>query len=232
VDFLSPAEEERLAGMRFERRRSSFQMGRLAAKQILRLHTACAALPPTAVTVANHPAGGPYIVVDGQALSGCLSVSHREDAAVCALVVNPGVAVGIDLEMVEERTAAFVDDFFTKEEACHVISLPEVERAAWVTRVWSAKEAVLKALGVGLHVDSRTVSVFPREDATWKDGWQPLGAAGSALKGRACRVWWRPWGGYVLTLAVMVDQKILPEFDTIILQQALLPAVMDALDIV
>jgi phosphopantetheinyl transferase len=217
--LLSPAEADRLVGMRFALRRNSFLLGRRAAKQLLRLHPACGGLPPTAITVANHPAGGPFAVVDGRELPCSLSISHCSDAAVCALVIPAGVSVGIDLEAVEDRSSAFVQDFFTAEEASYVAALAETEQAAWVTRVWSAKEAVLKASGVGLRVDSRSVSIFASAGGQRKDGWQPLHAAGPALEGRACRVWWRPSGEQVITLVVLADAGALLESESIFLQQ-------------
>jgi 4'-phosphopantetheinyl transferase len=215
---LSPGEQGRLSAMRFALRRKSFLFGRLAAKQLLALHPVCAGRQPAEITIANRPEGAPYAMIDGIELPGCLSLSHRDDSAVCALVCEPGVAVGIDLEVVEGRSAAFVEDFFTREESRFIFSLPEGERAAWVTCIWSAKEAVLKALGVGLRVDSRTVSICPAADPAQMDGWQALVAGGPALAGAACRLWWRPCGSRVVTLAALFEKDAQPKWEPFILQ--------------
>jgi 4'-phosphopantetheinyl transferase len=218
VDFLSPVEKKRLSQMRFARRRQSFQLGRWATKQLLQMHPACTNLPSASITIANHPAGGPYVQTGGHEVDGCISLSHRENEAVSAMVIHSGVSVGVDLEVVEERGRDFVEDFFTSQESTQIDLLPEDERSVAVTRTWSAKEAVLKALGIGLRVDSRTVSINQSHRSIGKDGWQPLESSGPALEDHACQVWWRSLGQYVLTLAVVTKKELSAEIETIILE--------------
>jgi phosphopantetheine--protein transferase-like protein len=221
VDFLSPIEKERLALMRFERRRQSFYLGRFAAKQILQVHPACANLPATSITIANHPEGGPYGKIGDCRMEGSISLSHRESEAASAMVIHPGVTVGIDLELVEERERAFVEDFFTSQESAQIDLLPEEEKFVAVTRTWSAKEAVLKALGIGLRVDSRAVTINQSQRTSGKDDWKLLDASGPALEDRVCQVWWRPWGQYVLTLAITAKKDSLTEFEPTFIERVL-----------
>lgn len=202
-DFLSPAEQTRLGEMRFDRRRQSFLSGRKAVKQLLHIHPACAALPSSVITVCNDPGGAPFVIVEGREIPENISISHRENAAAAALSLTPGVTVGIDLEMVEEHTDAFVEDFFTMEEAAYIHTLPEQERTEWTACAWSAKEAVLKALKVGLRVDSRSVSIFPANGNSRQKDWLPLQVSGAVLDGVYCQVWWRVIHSFVLTLAVL-----------------------------
>jgi 4'-phosphopantetheinyl transferase len=218
VDFLSQVEKKRLSQMRFARRRQSFQLGRWAIKQLLRMHPTCADRPSASITIANHSAGGPFVQIGDRDLDGCISISHRENEAVSAMVIDPGVAVGIDLELVEERGRSFVEDFFTSKESNQIDLLPEEEKSVAVTRTWSAKEAVLKALKVGLHVDSRAVSINQSQRASRKDGWRMLDASGPALENCACRVWWRSSGQYVLTLAITAKKDFPNEFEPLLLE--------------
>ena len=53
------------------------------------------------------------------------------------------------MEQVEAREWSFVEDFFTQSEAEYTKQLEGETRHLWSTLVWSAKEAVLKALGTG-----------------------------------------------------------------------------------
>jgi phosphopantetheinyl transferase len=205
--ILSPVEQARLAEMRFERRRRSFLMGRETAKQLLQQHPACAGLPADAITIENRPAGAPFALVQGREITGSLSISHRADAAAAALSLIPGTAIGVDLEVVEEHSAAFLEDFFTAEEAAFAHSLQKSQQAAWVASAWSAKEALLKALQVGLRVDSRSVTIFPDGDPSPQAGWQSLRGGGPALSELSSRVWLRFWEGYVLTLALITKSK-------------------------
>ena len=67
--------------------------------------------------------------------------------------------VGADIEHVEPRDPAFVRDFFTTGEAERVWRCPAKQRDTLVTVLWSAKEAVLKVLRLGLTVDTRRVEL-------------------------------------------------------------------------
>jgi hypothetical protein len=96
-----------------------------------------------------------------------------------AVVAAPGVPFGADLETVEPRSPAFMEDFFLASERAWVGSHPESARAAAATLVWSVKESVLKALRTGLREDTRAVETLPggalflpRSTATWR----PVGA--------------------------------------------------------
>lgn len=205
--------------MRFDLRRRSFLAGRQVAKHLLQSQPVCRGQAATAITVDNAPGGAPFALLNDRKISGSLSLSHRADAAAAALCLTPGLAVGIDLEVVEERSAAFVEDFFTAEECAFVQTLHGSQRTAWVASAWSAKEAVLKALKMGLCVDSRAASIYAPGGAAWQAGWQPLQAAGPALAGCSCRVWRRLWGKNVLTLAVLAREPVRIEDHEIILDQ-------------
>lgn len=61
--------------------------------------------------------------------------------------------VGVDIETVEPRPASFVEDWFVPEEWPLLLTEEDCARA------WAVKEAVLKALGVGMAVSPREVRV-------------------------------------------------------------------------
>ncbi|MFJ7271872.1 4'-phosphopantetheinyl transferase family protein [Streptomyces sp. NPDC099050] len=92
--------------------------------------------------------GGPHgrPAVDGGALH--FSLSHSGDVAYLAFARVP---VGVDVE--EIPSAAAVADVLTAlhpVEIAELTALPEPERRAALGRVWSRKEACLKAAGTGL----------------------------------------------------------------------------------
>ena len=68
-------------------------------------------------------AARPYVQLDGEQAAVDVSMSDRSGWAVC-LVGPPGTmasgTVGIDLEMVEPRSARFVEDYFTAAERDYV----------------------------------------------------------------------------------------------------------------
>jgi 4'-phosphopantetheinyl transferase len=60
------------------------------------------------------------------------------------------VFLGADLEKIEERHPAWYRDYF------HPSELPVPEPSA-ATRLWTIKEALMKALGLGLTADPLTI---------------------------------------------------------------------------
>lgn len=199
-EFLSTAEMEKLAQMRFPRRREEWLLGRWTAKRLLCVVVpALAGASPLEWTIANELDGQPFVLVDGQRLAGCLSISHRAGRAACAWTPDTGVGLGIDLERIEPRSQAFVTDYFTATEQALVVG-PARERD--VVLVWSAKEAMLKALGKGLRLDTRSVEVLRIAKDKNEAGWSPLAVRCPA---RPELAWWAGWqagDGFVITLAL------------------------------
>ncbi len=76
----------------------------------------------------------------------------------CALAA-PGAVLGCDLEIAELRWNAFVTDYFTEEEQELIARVADSQRWAVLALLWSAKESTLKALRVGLRIDTRQVVV-------------------------------------------------------------------------
>ncbi len=176
-DWLSPHERERLAGMRLAKRRGDYRLGRWTAKQAVMaglregffdMHGG--ALEPgdapdrafdlrlSDIDVRAARDGAPEVRLPGGAGGMGVSIAHAGGRGLA--VVGPrGAVFGADLESVEARSAAFLEDYLTKAERDFVYSQEEGRRAWAATLVWSAKEAVLKALRVGLREDTRAVEI-------------------------------------------------------------------------
>lgn len=222
--FLSDAERRTYEGLRFPKRRREWLLGRWTAKQLLQRSLApYRGLPLAAISVHNDPNGAPYLSVDGEGrLPASISISHRAGQAACALSPSLSPSIGIDLERVEPRSGAFVNDFFTAGEAKRVWSCPEANRHRLVTVIWSAKEAALKAVRKGLRLDTRVIEVGwviglepePLEgaatcsvevrvagDGSPDTGWQPIAVRGQVPGVLRFAAWWRPEGESVVTLA-------------------------------
>jgi phosphopantetheinyl transferase len=83
-----------------------------------------------------------------------VSLAHKDGIAV-AMCADTG-AVGIDVEKIESRSDEFVRLALTESEQ---ELLPATDRDAWVTRIWTAKEAIAKADGTGLRGSPRSFVV-------------------------------------------------------------------------
>jgi 4'-phosphopantetheinyl transferase len=77
--------------------------------------------------------------------------------------------------------------------------------------IWSAKEAALKALRLGLTVDTRSLSCAPGRPNQFDHGWALFEiSCNPALLGRQVgrlHGWWQRHGGYVLTIALLQMER-------------------------
>ena len=208
--WLSPAELDRAASMRYEKRRSEFLVARFAAK-----HTIARAVGlPTddlarlaSIEVRHRPTGAPVAYADGQPAGVAMSLTDRADWAVCVVTNGDGVALGCDLELVEPRSAGFVRDYLTPAEQAAVAAADDPHLVA--NLLWSAKESALKVLETGLRRDTRSVEVTlldgsarPETDAgesDASDGWRPLEVR--PVEGGVFPGWWRRTGAWLLSVA-------------------------------
>ncbi|WP_203931162.1 4'-phosphopantetheinyl transferase family protein [Virgisporangium ochraceum] len=199
--WLTPAERARAGAMPFTKRRGEFLLRRLVAKHAVAIITG-RSLEPSAlstVEVANAPDGAPEVRVDGVPFGRDVSVTDRAGWAVCVV----GTGVGCDLELVEPRSAGFVDTFLTAAERRFVTGRPGGEqRDVAANLVWSAKESGLKVLRTGLRRDTRDVEVSagPPGPAGWGTLRVRTGA-GPVLPG-----WWRREGRFLLTVVTAASQ--------------------------
>ena len=220
--FLGELEREKLRTLRFPKRRAEWLQGRWAAKTLAqKVLPVCAGLPMTCIQVLNQSSGMPYLKIDdlsgvlSPAAQPCLSISHCGRLAFCALAFAPdfdeAVGLGADIERIEARHPLFVEDYFTPRERELIRQNPAPDRMA--TLLWSAKEAVLKALGTGLRLDTRQVEILegigkdglddqPFQDLRRQDAhWVPL------RSNRVQYLCWLPFGdSHVLTLACRLPE--------------------------
>jgi len=221
--LLSAQEQLRFVELKTMKRRSDWLIGRWTAKHLIQSHIERqAGVQPLmhTLTVINDPDGAPHIIADCRlqitdydlnlqsAIQHLkLSISHCDGHAFCALSDTCGIQIGADIERVEPRAAEFAEDYFTAHELDQLRAAPPASRDMLVTLIWSAKEAALKALRLGLTVDTRKVSCTIAPAPQDAPAWAALGirAAHGLLGEREYdfRGWWRQFDQYVLTMVVL-----------------------------
>jgi len=209
--ILSRNELEVYAGYTVQKRRRDWLLGRWAAKRVLH-HVVRARLgidvPMSEVSIQRADTGVPQPDLHPEHAIGpmSLSISHSGGLAAAALATGPGAIVGIDLEPVLPRHPRLPEDYFTDAEQRFVRKArgPLHDRA--VTSVWCAKEAVLKVLGVGLSVTTRSLECLPGELGAAHPRWRPcsvelLEIADHARKVSGIQARWSFRDGYLLAIA-------------------------------
>jgi len=200
-DWLTSAERARLDGFRFEKRRRDWLSGRWTAKLALLEIAGMSREEIARFEVASAPDGAPLPKLDGGNCDVQLSLSHSNGRAFCA-VSSAATPLGCDIELVESRSAGFVETYFTDTECKHVERADAESRDLLVTMIWSAKESTLKALRTGLRADTRSVEVAG-EGAASGDGWNTVRTIASGV-GEFSGLW-RCDGRFVQSIVARTD---------------------------
>ena len=214
--YLTPFELDRLGQMRFQKRRAEWLHGRWTSKYLFR-HSAApySNLSPLQIQIKNEPEGMPFLenVITGERLPDNISISHREHQAFCAITHQSLIKLGVDLELVERRTPGFLQDFFTVREYTAGLEYNTSLRDLWFTLLWSLKEAVLKAVGKGLRLDTRSVEVrqvFGFGLTPENSDWQKVVIEFDFQESSNWNVWWRLKGDFVFTIAACHPISVSP----------------------
>lgn len=212
--WLGARERSHLASLRFPKRRMDWRLGRWTAKRAL---TRCLNLPADNqslrdVEILASPSGAPQVFLFTQAANVSISLSHRAGQGFCVVGLS-GASLGCDLELIESREHSFVSDFFTASEQQLVDSAPAEQAPMLTTLLWSAKESALKALQVGLRLDTTSLDVSldpemhgPRDCVGLGDVevWSSLSVRCGS--GQVLRAWWRCANGVVRTVVLNTRQ--------------------------
>jgi phosphopantetheinyl transferase len=207
--LLSPREEKILSGLGIVPRRRKWLLGRIAAKRLVRQVSGEPDLADNEISVLNQPSGEPFVLIERRGgWPFPISISHRSEIGMAAVPMERQARIGADLETVEPRDAALVRQFFTDQEAA-AVEASDADRDLVMARIWSAKEAVLKLVGLGLRIDTRgvVVSLTGEAFAGCPEGWLPIDVKVVATLPRqdmldGLRVVWRREVDCVLTVAV------------------------------
>ena len=178
--LLHPRERAPANGVEFDKRRTEYLAGRVAAKRAVgRL---VPDLPPSAIAVMPNTStmrnGAPMVLgADGKPLPISLSISHSAGWAV-ACASSRG-EIGLDIERVEPRHPAFIEEAFPGGELHdwgRALGLAEDDPRT-VTLAWCCKEALLKIAGVGLRA---AMGTYAARGLAWCP--PPLEAGGFPLQ--------------------------------------------------
>lgn len=161
---LSVDEKERAAQFRFAMHRKRFMVWRSVLKMLLGWYLD---LDPARVVLAYGLNRKPRVA--GSQVE--FNVSHTEDLCLFGFAQCP---IGIDVERVRQvpECLEIAHRFFSADEAERLRAERSIGRAKAFFRFWTRKEAVLKALGVGLSfgLDRFSVSLDePTYVLRWAD---------------------------------------------------------------
>ena len=140
--LLSPAEQNRSAGMSNHKVRQRFMLARILLRRLL---ADAAGVAPAALQIDIDARGKP-----GLASHPGLEFNLSHSANYIAIAITQGLKVGVDVEYLRRRNniAEIARRFFSASEY-EYLQYSDFAPADFYT-LWTLKEAYVKALGVGL----------------------------------------------------------------------------------
>ena len=160
--LLSPGERARADAFAFEEPRRAFTVSRGRLRLLL---ASLAGGAPGARRLFEDDLGKPRL--GGECGQGRwrFNVSHSGGLWACAVALHREVGLDVEAVRPERPVESIMNRYFAPAEAAAILALPAGERSAAFHRVWTRKEAWLKARGFGITVslDSFEVSHGPGE---------------------------------------------------------------------
>lgn len=159
--LLSQDERDRAGRFYFERDRRRYTVGRGLLRMLLGAYLA---MKPDRVAFRYGAHGKPALDGPYQDRTLQFNLSHSDDLAV--FIFCRDRQVGIDVEYIRPMPdeADFAERFFSPAESAWISSLTGEQRRIAFFKLWTCKEAYLKASGAGLAVSLNQV-VFSFSDA-------------------------------------------------------------------
>lgn len=152
---LDDEERQRADRFRFAPDRERFIAGHGLLRMLL---GGALGLAPEEVRLARGPHGKPFLPDGGPSFN----LSDTKDALVVA--IGGADELGVDIETVERRTdhELVAGHYFTPDEVAHIEAGGAEGKRRFLT-LWTRKEAVLKASGVGIMDDLHALRVLDGE---------------------------------------------------------------------
>ena len=225
--YLSPAEQQRARELHLDKVKRSYVAARFFLRQVLAAYLQCAPLEVKYIYGAH---GKPGLAIDCAAKARSsrplqFNLSHSGDSLLCAVSSQP---LGVDIECMARKLEVMplATRFFSaievaslQAQAGRAVDKPAMH--ASFMRIWTLKEAFVKAIGEGLSFplhkfaveyvpESGEAALLSLADNRWsKDDWRlcALHFPGDHLLGGHV-----PGGEYVGALACAADVRQLNQF--------------------
>jgi 4'-phosphopantetheinyl transferase len=158
LHMLSQDEQERALRFRFPIHKTRFIATRCLLRKILGDYLGVA---PQTISFAYTEHQKPYLL-SPENTQLQFNVSNSDDLGLFAFTLDH--AIGVDIEKVQDvYKQAVAERFFSPQENAELSRLPSLEQINGFYRIWSRKEALVKAVGKGLTIPLTSFSVSVRD---------------------------------------------------------------------
>lgn len=157
--FLSPDEWERAQRFRLPGDRQRYRVMRTVLRMILGKTLAC---DPREIVFGYTPTGKPYLRDPADSLA--FNVSHSGDYGLVGIFLDGLIGVDLEQMQVNANVQKLAQRFFASAESEVILAHFAPQQQQLFYRYWTAKEAFLKATGLGISGGLDRVIVSPYVD--------------------------------------------------------------------
>lgn len=143
---LSPEELARAGRFRFARDRRAYVVTRAVLRALL---ARVLALEPSGVRLQLGPQGKPFLAQTHHS-DLQFNVAHSRDLALIALTRGPQLGVDVEYRRDLDDAQRIAKRFFSRQEVDALLAAPIARQHQLFFRIWTRKEAFIKATGKGL----------------------------------------------------------------------------------
>lgn len=162
IGSLSKDEIERANRFYFEKDRMQFIVRRGILKQIISKYLE---IDPKNLLFEYNPFGKPFLVTNSLKNNIKFNMSHSKNMALYC--ISSQKDVGIDIEFTQKKVEfhLIIERFFSHNEKAFIQNITTNKRKEAFFKIWTRKEAILKALGKGISFPLEKVDVsFNKEN--------------------------------------------------------------------
>jgi len=94
------------------------------------------------------------------------NLSHSQQVVACVVAEN--CQIGVDVEKIEKNLMEIAERFFAPQEIEYLKSFDKTMQKELIYRIWTLKEAYIKAEGKGLSISLQSFSIFELSNVFFK----------------------------------------------------------------
>lgn len=158
LEWLDEAELRRRRAFAYAGPRRQFTLCRAALRALLTSHLGCGNDQLSFETTTH---GKPFAQLEGEPAPVSFNVSHGGRHGLIALAAQGRVGVDVEERTEHRRFDLLVDTTFGPAERAELAALDDPDRLRLFFRLWTMKEALLKAHGAGLLLDPTGFEIPP-----------------------------------------------------------------------
>lgn len=155
LSCLGSSELKKYQAFHFQKDKNLYLLAHVMVRLVLSHYLNCS---PQSLEFVVNAYGKPTLKKPLSEIS--FNLSHSKNAVALAVCNNDKLDLGIDIECQERngQILSMATHFFSKSEAALLLEKPEEMQTETFFKLWTLKEAYIKAIGKGLSIDLESFS--------------------------------------------------------------------------